>query len=202
MGFLTGWIINIIIFLLLAMIIDMLLPESSMKKYAKLVTGLLLMAIIITPIFKIMSTDFDEVLASLSASMDTNEQSQENLLETKKREIQASTHAYILEQMAVQMKVVVEKELMEKFGMSITSIEITAKANVEPTAGGLQGVKVYIEPAKEEITAIEPVKIDINEDSYKGNTVNYESIRSTLATRWEIPESIIEIVPKGGSEKE
>ncbi|MFK4997690.1 stage III sporulation protein AF [Bacillus sp. N9] len=36
--------------LLLAMIVDMLLPNSTMKKYTKLVTGLVLIAIIITPL--------------------------------------------------------------------------------------------------------------------------------------------------------
>ena len=130
MGLLTEWIINIIIFLLLAMVIDMLLPESDMKKYVKLVTGLLLIAIIITPIFKIMSADFDQVLASLSENEVNHDQTQESLLELKKKEIQASNHAYTLEQMAVQMKDEVEKELMDNFGMSITNISISA--GIEP----------------------------------------------------------------------
>ena len=53
MSFLTSWISNIIIFILLATVIDMLLPNSSLQKYAKMVIGLLLIAIIITPILSL-----------------------------------------------------------------------------------------------------------------------------------------------------
>lgn len=84
MPFLSDWILNIIIFLLLAMVIDMLLPSSTMKKYAKLVIGLLLIGMILSPIYKIMSMDFDLVLKSLSPTVNENIQMQENLLEKKK----------------------------------------------------------------------------------------------------------------------
>ncbi|MDV2687064.1 stage III sporulation protein AF, partial [Alkalihalophilus lindianensis] len=52
MDFLIEWVTNIILFILLATVIDMLLPNSSMQKYTKMVMGLLLIAIILTPIFK------------------------------------------------------------------------------------------------------------------------------------------------------
>ena len=45
----------------------MLLPNSSMQKYTKMVTGLLLIAIILTPIFKLISKDFETALASIPA---------------------------------------------------------------------------------------------------------------------------------------
>lgn len=84
MHFLNDWILNIIIFLLLAMVIDMLLPDSNMKKYSKLVTGLLLMGIILTPIFKLLSSDFEAVIQSVLPSMETEMETQESLLEKKK----------------------------------------------------------------------------------------------------------------------
>ncbi len=40
MDFLKEWVTNIILFILLATVIDMLLPNSSMQKYTKMVTGL------------------------------------------------------------------------------------------------------------------------------------------------------------------
>ncbi|MCY8267765.1 stage III sporulation protein AF, partial [Bacillus haynesii] len=43
MEFLTEWLTNIILFILMAIVIDMLLPNSSMQKYAKMVISLLLM---------------------------------------------------------------------------------------------------------------------------------------------------------------
>ena len=197
MGLLTEWIINIIIFLLLAMVIDMLLPESDMKKYVKLVTGLLLIAIIITPIFKIMSTDFDQVLASLSENEVNHDQTQESLLELKKKEIQASNHAYTLEQMAVQMKDEVEKELMDNFGMSITNISISAGTDLEPTTETLQKITVYLEPGEEKIALVKPVRINVKNKADSTNTIDHAGIILTLSKHWEVPESIIELVAEG-----
>jgi stage III sporulation protein AF len=196
-GLLTEWIINIIIFLLLAMVIDMLLPESDMKKYVKLVTGLLLIAIIITPIFKIMSTDFDQVLASLSENEVNHDQTQESLLELKKKEIQASNHAYTLEQMAVQMKDEVEKELMDNFGMSITNISISAGTDLEPTTETLQKITVYLEPGEEKIALVKPVRINVKNEADRTNTIDHAGIILTLSKHWEVPESIIELVAEG-----
>ncbi|MCJ2389064.1 stage III sporulation protein AF, partial [Limosilactobacillus fermentum] len=59
-----GWVSNIIVFVLLATVIDMLLPTSALQKYAKMVIGLLLIAIIITPILGLFNKDFDEILSA------------------------------------------------------------------------------------------------------------------------------------------
>lgn len=85
MHFLTEWIMNIIVFILLAMIVDMLLPSSAMKKYTKLVTGLLLIAIILTPVLKIFSQDFDSLMAQVSAKSIVNKSKVENLIDLKKK---------------------------------------------------------------------------------------------------------------------
>jgi len=93
MDFLKEWVTNIILFILLATVIDMLLPNSSMQKYAKMVTGLLLIAIILTPIFKLISKDFETAMASIPSFQGNEEKNMENLIELKKKEIQASNDA-------------------------------------------------------------------------------------------------------------
>lgn len=195
MKLISEWIVNIIIFLLLAMVIDMLLPESTMKKYAKLITGLLLMAIIITPIFKIMSTDFEKIIQSVSIDMNSNEETLENLVETKKKEIQASSHAYTLEQMAVQMKTEVEKELMEKYGVEINDIEISSGA--EPTIDQWESIIVSVSPVSNAATeVIKPVRINVKDEEEKKDIINDQSMKTLLATEWEVSETLIEIVPR------
>ena len=59
MEFIKEWVTNIILFILFATVIDMLLPNSKFQKYTKMVTGLLLIAIILTPIFKFLTQDFE-----------------------------------------------------------------------------------------------------------------------------------------------
>lgn len=51
MSFLTEWITSIILFILFAIVIDLLLPNSSMQKYAKMVVSLLLIVVMLNPIF-------------------------------------------------------------------------------------------------------------------------------------------------------
>ncbi|WP_316252479.1 stage III sporulation protein AF [Bacillus aquiflavi] len=95
MDVIKEWVTNIILFILIATIIDMLLPNSALRKYTKMVTGLLLIAVILTPVFNIFSNDFEKTLASIS-KIDLNKgNGMENLIEMKKKEIQASQHAYI-----------------------------------------------------------------------------------------------------------
>ena len=127
MEFLIEWVTNIILFILLATVIDMLLPNTSLQKYTKMVTGLLLIAIILTPIFKLISKDFETVMAQIPTFQDSGEKNMENLIELQKKEIQASNHAYILETMAVQLEKGVEEELMEQFGLKIANIKLTTK---------------------------------------------------------------------------
>ncbi|MCR2820358.1 stage III sporulation protein AF [Lederbergia panacisoli] len=196
MDYLSEWVFNIIIFLILAMIVDMLLPESSMKKYTKLATGLLLIAIIITPVLKFISTDFEKVLASINVNFDTDDQTTENLMKTKKKEIQASNQAYILEQMAVQMKTMVEKELIEEFGLEISNIQIFATPNSDGAINELDNVVVHLSPSEKVIKAINPVSINVHETDVKMDTTDYETIKSMLSSSWEIPLSLIEIVPR------
>ncbi len=85
MEFLIEWVTNIILFILLATVIDMLLPNTSMQKYTKMVTGLLLIAIILTPIFKLISKDFETAMAQIPTFQGTGEKNMENLIELQKK---------------------------------------------------------------------------------------------------------------------
>lgn len=181
------------------MVIDMLLPDTELKKYTKLATGLILMAIIITPIFKILSADFEEVLSSLTKNMDIQEFSIGNKIESKKNVIQAAQAEYTLEQMAVQMKTGVEKELIEKYQVEIQSINIKAPAENDLTMDDIQNITVELKAVDSAtkgsaIEAIKPIEININEKQMDEETTDYEAIKSLLVDRWEVQEDMIEIV--------
>ncbi|MBO0995275.1 stage III sporulation protein AF [Bacillus sp. SD088] len=194
MEFIKDWILNIIIFLLLAMIIDMLLPANNMRKYVKLVTGLLLISIIITPLFQLLSSDYEQVLTSFTKKIEASEQSTGNLLEKKKIEIQASQDAYTLDQMAVQMKKEVEKELMDHYQVVINHIQISADANMDQPEEQINQVVVHIDPSENEIAIVEPVNINTKEEKPKESNQPNSEIKALLSNRWEIPEDVIEIV--------
>jgi stage III sporulation protein AF len=159
MEFLIEWVTNIILFILLATVIDMLLPNTSLQKYTKMVTGLLLIAIILTPIFKLISKDFETVMAQIPTFQDSGEKNMENLIELQKKEIQASNHAYILETMAVQLEKGVEEELMEQFGLEIARIELTTKDDSQDSfPENLEMVSVHLKQPETKVTTVEVVQ--------------------------------------------
>lgn len=196
MHFLTEWIMNIIVFILLAMIVDMLLPSSSMKKYTKLVTGLLLIAIILTPVLKIFSQDFDSLMAQVSAKSIVNKNQVENLIEMKKKEIQASQDAYKLKQVAVQMKKEVNKELIDRFGISIDGdISITMKDQEKVSVDNIDKVILYVKDVKDDnaVAAIEPIQIDTQKPVDNQNSAETDSITTFLTKQWNLTNQSIEL---------
>jgi stage III sporulation protein AF len=205
MEFLKEWITNIILFILLATVIDMLLPNSNLQKYVKVVIGLLLISIILSPIMKIFSSDFEASLSSLSNYQNpVQTKKMENLIDSKKKEIQASHHAYILEQTAVQLKLDAEEELMARHGMKIAGIEVTAdeaEENLSPQ--NLQSIMVEVVSDGDEdaaVAVVKEVEIDTAQPLQADqNTRLNEEISSLLAEKWNVPQSSIQIVVKGGT---
>lgn len=196
--FISSWIYNIIIFLLLAMVIEMLLPENDMKKYAKLVTGLLLITIIISPILKVFTIDFEKLISSVNNHFQMNDYNTSLLIERKKNEIQASQHAYTLEQMAVQMKNQVEKELIENHQVKIERIQLTADPNGNSIEEFLKKIIVHMTPTNDKTITIEPVIINVSDEPQTKRNEETElkqnELLEYLSEMWDIPENIIEIV--------
>jgi stage III sporulation protein AF len=183
----------------------MLLPNSNLQKYVKVVIGLLLISIILSPIMKLFSSDFESTLSSLTNYQNpAQSKNMENLIESQKKEIQASHHAYILEQTAVQLKLDAEEELMAKHGMKIAGIKVTAdeaEENLSPQ--NLQSIQVEVASegdGDEAVAVVKEVKIDTAQPlPSERNSQKYEEISSLLAEKWNVPQSSIQIVIKGGT---
>lgn len=205
MDFLKAWITNIILFILLATVIDMLLPNSSLQKYVKVVVGLLLISIILSPVMKLFSSDFETAIVSISKLQNNGgNKNIENSIDLQKKEIQASQQAYILEQMAVQLKMDAEEELMEQHDMEIAGIQVKANQTGETlTAENLESITVEIaEPREEEesVTVVQEVKINTEQPlQSEQDAINTEQVTSLLAEKWNVPKETIQIVVKGGT---
>ena len=206
MEFLKEWVTNIILFILLATVIDMLLPNSSMQKYTKMVTGLLLIAIILAPIFKLISKDFESALGSIPSFQAPGEKNMKNLIELKKKEIQASQHAYILEELAVKLKKGVKEELMEQYGLEIEKIDLAINEESDQTfPENLQKVMVLLKQPERGVKTVEAIKqIEINTEKplpSKGSTEETEKIAAFLSQKWNVTEETVEVLIEGGIKK-
>ncbi len=97
-----SWIISIVIIICFSVIIDMVLPEGNIKKYAKFIMGIIIIVVIISPIIDIFRhpMDLDKHLETISYQLDTKEiefnaanyeqQQMENAVELFKRRLHAN----------------------------------------------------------------------------------------------------------------
>lgn len=207
MDLLKEWVTNIILFILVATILDMLLPNSGMRKYTKMVTGLLLIAIILTPIFKLISGDFESTFAKIPTFQTPGENNMKNLIDSQKKEIQASQHAYIYEQMADELKKDVEKELMDQYGLEISKLDISTNGKSDQAfPDNLQRVSVLLKQPDNKIQAVEAIKpVEINTEKplpSKGLAKEAEKIAAFLSEKWNVSKEIVEVSIEGGIDKE
>ncbi|TXC92312.1 stage III sporulation protein AF [Metabacillus litoralis] len=212
MSFLTEWITNIIVFILLAVVIDLLLPNSSMQKYAKMVISLLLIIVIINPIFKLFSKDMNDVLSEFTITSASENENTKNLIEFQKKEIQASQRAYILKQMAVQMKTMADEELVDKYDVMIDKVllsESNQVANIQ-SHKDLQEIQVVLKQNQQDqvvengdVDTVKPVSIDTSRIIPKddaGDEVDAEKIAAALAEIWEVEVEVIKLQVERGEE--
>ncbi|MYL63157.1 stage III sporulation protein AF [Bacillus hwajinpoensis] len=199
MAVITGWITNIIVLILLATVLELLLPNSNMQRYVKMVIGLMLMAVILSPILTIFTKDFDSMLRSAALTDPTPDARMENQIESKKSEIQASNAAYIEEQMAVQMKSQVEKELRDQFNLEITHVGLELKdaegeKNIEQIA---VTVSKAVEKDVQDVEAVS-VSFELSEEEVQSSDAQSKKVAYFLADEWGLYPNQVGIQVKGG----
>ena len=202
MQFVTEWIRNIIVFLLLATMLHLILPNSNLQKYVKFVVSLLLVVLILTQLFKLLQTDVNEVIANFNQEKYVADGSIKNSIDTKKKEIQALTRAYSLEEMAVKMKKEVGKEFEKKYGVTVSEIKIIAaetKGEVK-AAKDIQSVIVTLKEAEvkknDAIETVKPVEINTRAPRKTSKETNVE-MKQFFSSRWQLEDKQIQVQMEG-----
>ncbi|MER3121247.1 stage III sporulation protein AF [Bacillus altitudinis] len=204
MSFLTEWITSIILFILFAIVIDLLLPNSSMQKYAKMVVSLLLIVVMLNPIFALFRADPDQIFSEIMKGKD-QAQSEEikNQVNLEKKEIQASQRAYILKQMAVQLeksaKEPLEKESYEMKHVEVLADEEHLDQNMEADQFRIKAVLVPL--TGDAVETVAKVDIDLSrqkEESAGAAAKEMARVKETLADVWNTRPEHIALNIEGG----
>jgi len=208
MEFLTSWITNIILFILLAVIVELLLPQTGLQKYVKMVLGLLLIIIFLTPIFKLFSVDIDNLLNRATGKLGEEKISLENSIEKQKIEIQKDQHAYILEQTAVQLEEMTEKELMKQFDYQFAHIQLNVSDtigltnSIEDILDNIESIHVTLidkQEADQTVMNVEEVNVQLGEQKSDFHEADMNSIASFLAKKWGVDRDIVQITIERGN---
>jgi stage III sporulation protein AF len=208
MEFLTSWITNIILFILLAVTVELLLPQTGLQKYVKMVLGLLLIIIFLTPVFKLFSVDIDNLLNRATGKLGEEKISLENSIEKQKIEIQKDQHAYILEQTAVQLEEMTEKELMKQFDYQFAHIQLNVSDtigltnSIEDILDNIESIHVTLidkQEADQTVMNVEEVNVQLGEQKSDFHEADMNSIASFLAKKWEVDRDIVQITIERGN---
>ncbi|MFC4022825.1 stage III sporulation protein AF [Oceanobacillus longus] len=204
MDVIIQWVTQIILFIVIASIIDLLIPADTMKKYVKLVVGLILILILLKPIFHVFNTDIQKAIETSINELDQEFKSDENIenqIEFQKKEIQGSQHAYILEQMAVQLKNLAADPLKEEYQVEITTMEFRFNDTQDISFEELTEVIVYINEAQNGEGAVNTVE-DVVINSQRNQEEPEEDlseIEVLLMEVWELTDKKVSIYWEGGT---
>ncbi|WP_062048192.1 stage III sporulation protein AF [Bacillus sp. JCM 19034] len=216
MGSLTGWLTTIILIILLATILEMILPNSHMQRYVKMVVGLLLLVAMLQPLLSIFTEDVDEWLVSLSIQTDETEKIVHEAINLQKKEIELGQRAYISEQMAVQLENQVKEGLKEGYDLELASVEVELvwKEGLETmhdAMEALESIHTFVskeleEQQETEVEIVQPVHIQVTQTNHKEDVEEkeeedpLEEVQQFLAHNWDVPEEKIIVAWEGGKQ--
>ncbi|GEN31133.1 stage III sporulation protein AF [Cerasibacillus quisquiliarum] len=207
MTYIINWTSQIIVYILLAMMIDFLTPKDTLQKYIRFVVGLILILLFLQPVLQVFQIDLKSSMNRIftqhiySDEQYHSEIQLEKMIENEKKEIESTQHAYILEQMAVQLRELAEQPLREEFDVTIESIDFQFTNEQDFSYESLQEVIVYVtsHDKKQEgvVQDVSEVKIDTKEQKEKASFTHTDEMTDRLEEIWQITDKSIVIMWEG-----
>ncbi|RQW20855.1 stage III sporulation protein AF [Bacillus sp. C1-1] len=202
MTYINEWITSIVIIILLAVVLEMVLPNTNLKNYVKITMSLLLLLFLLQPVLNIFYEDPDEWLNEVIQQTTSEGINVEEEINSQKKDIERFFDAYTSEQVAVQLKDQANEDLKKDEDVMVTDLSI-----IQDNKGEFTQIEVVVVPYQgEERTStsqtdeVKPVSITIGETEPKEDAVSYkeEDVISMLADIWGVPSSVITLKEEGG----
>ncbi|KKB42953.1 stage III sporulation protein AF [Bacillus thermotolerans] len=191
MDILTDWLTDVIVFILLAAVMDALLPSNSFQQYAKIAVGLLLLFVMLQPLWKIFSVDAEQELTKWADGVMTNEQASVITVD-KQSSLENSRELFILKSSEQQMKELVQEEVEQAFQRKIVEVDIKVSSWENSFPESIEHIDVYVASlsAGETMKPVEEVAIQSQEQEEEGLE---NKIASFLSQKWNISEEQLNI---------
>lgn len=204
MDYITSWIREIILLILMAVLLELLLPNSTLQRYVRMVVGLLLLLALLKPVLSVFDTNVNDMLSVFSSSAIVSDDQIKNSIKSQKKEIQASQRAYIEKQMGVQWKKQAQKEVSDRFRMDVDNVEVTLDdLQFGRSRTNIKKVTVYlskqVKDKQGKTDPVKPVTVDVSKGPDQSSDDNGKNgkagkIRTFLAKQWKLPRTKITVV--------
>lgn len=170
MTWLTLWLKKIILLVLLAAFLDLILPNTTLQRYVKMVMGLILLLTIISPVFTLFSLSQDD----LALRLDRYQQELNKPADVEWKRITdkllSQQDAQMTTYVEAQVESAVKARVKEAYGMEVQDVQIRLNGDnpAQPTLNGIElvlgeaaGEKQQVEGSVQPIQPIQPIDIQV-----------------------------------------
>lgn len=200
--FVKNWIINIVVTIFFIAFIEILLPNSNMKKYINMILGLLIIIVLINPIIKFMNNDINidrEVFYNLQSYNTFKVERETKYIETQNQQI--------IEVYKEKIEREISEFVRDDIDYSVLDVNVSINEDIETEDfGKILDIKVYLGTKNNnnlnqksiKINEIERITINANKSNlYKNDTVNpsgFEEIVDSISSYYKVPKEKIIVI--------
>lgn len=191
------WLVNLAVISIMGVLIDLMLPSGSMKRYVRFLISIVLLSAMLKPIFQIFGqlSDFERYTAQAFATMDfANMSYQAKWLEGQQ---QSEIRKYFVESMESHM----EQQIKQFKGYEDVRVDVEMDERFGDGSQLPDSLRVYVDIGTPASSRIQPVRIKIDtrdvdtSSSDKTNKPSKEEqeIKALLSSVYGIDQNRIEV---------
>lgn len=160
MEFMKSWITNITVVIIFTMLLDILIPNNDMKKFAKVIMGLLIVLVIIKPFLMVKNIgyQFESTMIQTAAYIENSSNNSDNVEVFQNK---AALDIYKQKLSDKIAEIVKSRKELENKKMQI-SVDIENDINSKDF-GSIKTIEIFIEKdsgSTVQASAVDPVKIN------------------------------------------
>ena len=199
MEFLQGWIISLVSIVILSVLIDVILPNGSIRKYTRFIIGILVIFVILYPVVRLLNKGFslDKVIEGNLYKLNIDE------FQYKASNMEGLYQKSILDLYKTKLETEIKRQVVVQTGIQNLKVDIVINEDEKSdTYGAIDQIQIQIEnQSTSQLPAIK--KIDLQQKSTsrevwddhttkQSTSIEYRKLQEILSLTYRIqPDHII-----------
>lgn len=158
-------VINIVVVMMLTMILEIMVPASVMHRYVKMVLGLLIIIMVLTPVLKFLKNDFDYSSKMLEVKNDIEIES----IMAMGEELNKKYNKSVIENFRTNLAEQIRKQVLKIDGLKEVEVNVSVEEDIKSNNFGMiTGVYLMLTIDNTTNSTIKPVnEVKIKTDDEK-----------------------------------
>lgn len=181
MNWLNSWVSGVVISVILATIIEMIIPEGKNKKYIKTIIGMFILFSIISPLISKLTNEKFDFGSNILEKYNTKYENYNSIDQNRE----------IIEVYKDNLTKEIANSLKDK-GYNIGKIEISIDAT-DSNFGSINSIKIELLDDSKNVEAVNKIEIDVSNKRENNNNSNesHDEIKNYLSETYNIDKQNI-----------